>query len=164
MRLNKIENINLIRKIAWSYHKTTGIDWDELFSEALYHYMIMLHNYEIKENATKGKLSTYLWAAISNNLKTFIKQYRDIHSPLDSIEDTNVAEWYTDNSDPFWQELTEEAQGIANLILKYSEHFVCLTSDQIEQRVVNILSRRGWSLEKIHAGLYNLKAVCNYKF
>jgi DNA-directed RNA polymerase specialized sigma24 family protein len=41
-----MENINLIRKLAWSFHKTTGMSYDELFSEASIYYLESFHNYQ----------------------------------------------------------------------------------------------------------------------
>lgn len=162
MRLaGKIENVNLIRKIAWSFHKTTGIEWEELFSEALFKYVLLLKEYDIEENASKGKISTYIWTAVSNSLKSYIEQYGKIHQPLEHLDDVDEVNWNSYNGAPFWESLTPEANSVANLILKYSEHFVCLTPEQVEQRVINILSRLGWSKEKINTGISDLIKACN---
>ena len=36
--------INLLRKIAWSFHKTTGLEWDNLFSETIQAYYKAMEN------------------------------------------------------------------------------------------------------------------------
>ena len=63
-----MENINLIRHIAWSFHHTTGIDYQELFSEACLAYCEALQSF----NPEKGKLNNYATTLIHNKLKTFI--------------------------------------------------------------------------------------------
>ena len=118
----------------------------------------------MEEDISKGKLSTYIWISISNCLKIYIEQYGKIKEPLERMDDMGELDRYSSNNHPFWEELTIEAQVVANLILKYSQHFVCLTPEQIEQRVINILSKKGWSMEKILYGLNDLETVCNYKF
>ena len=41
-----MEDINLIRKIAWSFHHTTGHDWDDLFQEGALAYLECLAKYK----------------------------------------------------------------------------------------------------------------------
>lgn len=159
--VGKIDNVNLIRKIAWSFHKTTGIEWEELFAEALFKYILLLKENELEEDESKGKISTYIWTSISNSLKTYIEQYGKINQPLEHLEDFDAINWNSTNHPPFWECLNSEAQSVANLILKYSEHFVCLTPEQVKQRVMNILSKRGWSDDKILYGLSALEKAFN---
>jgi RNA polymerase sigma factor (sigma-70 family) len=73
-----MENIDLIRKIAWYFHKRTGIDWDDLFQEAALIYLEKLEDYD----PSKGKLSTYMWHVISSHLKNFIKRWNKYYTPL----------------------------------------------------------------------------------
>ena len=51
-----MKHLNLIRKIAWSFHKTTGLDWDELFQEATLSYLKALKTYDKK----RGAITTYV--------------------------------------------------------------------------------------------------------
>jgi hypothetical protein len=74
-------HLNLIRKIAWSFYNTTGIDWQELFSEASLAYCEALKNYDPK----KGRISTYLWNCIKSHLLNFIKEERKYQTPLDPL-------------------------------------------------------------------------------
>jgi len=162
MRLvGKIENVNLIRKLAWSFHKTTGIEWEELFSEALLRYVLLSQEYNLEENKSKGKISTFVWTSLSNYLKSYIEQHGRINQPLQCLDNMDEVDWNGYNSSPFWEDLTDEANGVANLILKYSEHFVCLTPEQVKQRVTKILSKLGWSEEKIKTGISDLEKAFN---
>ena len=47
--MENLKNINLVRKIAHSFNNTTGIDFDELFSEALVSYYEALADYKRKK-------------------------------------------------------------------------------------------------------------------
>ena len=150
--------INLIRKIAWSFHKTTGIDWDDLFSEAVEGYFNAMKHYDPK----KAKITTFITIYMTNHLLNYIKKQKEINLPLTSIEIEDFYYIPTHNPIPFWQSLTQDAQKIAELICKYSQHFVCLDSDQAEQRVIQIMthSKLGWTEERTLAGLKDLKQAC----
>ncbi len=149
-----MENINLLRKIAWSFHKSTGLNWDDLFSEACWLYCKALNSY----NPSKGKLSTYVWWLVSSELKDYVKRYR-LEKELccffeDSKKDYPVSYSY------FFESLSNEAQTIAKLILTTPNKFVVLSSDKIEERIEHIMRRRGWSEKKIQSGLNDLKLAC----
>lgn len=63
-----IEHIDLIKKFAWTFHKTTGIEWNELFSEALLAYCEAINSYD---NEKKTKESSWVFVCVQNKLKTF---------------------------------------------------------------------------------------------
>ncbi|KKM94686.1 hypothetical protein LCGC14_1195820 [marine sediment metagenome] len=60
--------INLIRQITWSFNRTTGIDWNELFGEACLAYCEALLSYKPEGGS---KMSTWLFICIKNKLLTF---------------------------------------------------------------------------------------------
>ena len=78
-----MKDINLIRKIAWSFHKSTGLDWDDLFQEAALAYLEALQSYDKR----KGKLSTHAWHCIVSRLKNYWKKEREWQEPLLDIEE-----------------------------------------------------------------------------
>jgi DNA-directed RNA polymerase specialized sigma subunit len=68
---SEIENVSMIRKLAWSFHKSTGVDYKELFSEACLAYCESLKTF----NPLKGcKQTTHAWTVIQNQLCDFVKQ------------------------------------------------------------------------------------------
>lgn len=150
--MKQIENINLIRKIAWSFHTTTGIELEELCAEATLAYLESLKKYD----PSRGKITTYAWWYIHCHLKNYLKsQAKHNHTP--SIDDVYADKPVTNT--PFWESLSQEAQQIADLILSAPRLFMCLDSEETAQRVANILTRQGWSAKKINTGLYDLKAA-----
>jgi DNA-directed RNA polymerase specialized sigma subunit len=79
------EHLNLIRKIAWSFYSSTGIEWQELFSEASLQYCEALKSYDPE----KGRITTHLWNCIKSGLINFVKKenkYRSYFLPLNGSE------------------------------------------------------------------------------
>jgi hypothetical protein len=151
--MKQMENMGLIRKIAWSFHSTTGLDFDELCSEMIVYYYEGLKLY----NPKRGKLTTFMWWWLDGWMKIYIKKCADQNMP--SIEDLDIDT--PDPSTPFLELLSEEAQQIAKIVLCTSKAFVCLTPTEAEARVAAILTRRpGWTPQKIQRGITELKAAC----
>lgn len=77
------KEFNIIGKIAKSFHKTTGLDYDDLYSEGLLAYCLCAHKYEKKY----GAKNTFLYHVINNHLKNYIdKNYtRQIHTVSFSV-------------------------------------------------------------------------------
>jgi len=67
-----MENINLIRKIAWTVHCATGEELDDLLQEGMLAYYQGLKTYD----PNKGKLSTYMWHVVMSRLKNYAKVKR----------------------------------------------------------------------------------------
>ena len=64
------KDMNFIRKIAWSFHKTTGLEWEDLFQEAAIAYIQSIKTY----SKSKGSLTTYAYKAASNRLKDYSRK------------------------------------------------------------------------------------------
>ena len=106
-----MENINLVRKIAWDFHKSTGLDWNDLFQEAALAYLESMETYD-KE---KGAVSTHVWHCITSRLKNYLQQERDWVYPLVDIEDAFKEPIYYDS---FWFKIPEDIQKQVNIILE----------------------------------------------
>jgi len=68
--LNNLENIKLVRRLAWSFNFTTGIEFSELQSEALLAYTEAMNTYDPE----KCKISTHLYNRIHNALIDYCKR------------------------------------------------------------------------------------------
>jgi RNA polymerase sigma factor (sigma-70 family) len=110
-----MNDMNLIRKIAWSFHKSTGYDWDDLFQEAAIAYIHAMKTYD----PSKGySISTYVWGVITNSLKSFL-QKENLWSSR--VCDLKEARWVTRTDPHFWEEIPLEIQGEVEVILRDSE-------------------------------------------
>lgn len=66
-----LEDLDLIRKITWAFVRSnTGVEYDDLFSEACVAYLEALPRYD----PAKGKKSTYMYHCISGKLKSVLQQ------------------------------------------------------------------------------------------
>jgi len=82
------EHLNLLRKIAWSFYNTTGLDWQELFSEAALAYCEGVQNLKTHYDSSKGQISIYLWNCVKSHLLNYIKKQHKYSSPLCHSLDT----------------------------------------------------------------------------
>jgi hypothetical protein len=152
-----VENIDLIRKIAWSFHKSTGLDWDDLFQEGYLAYEEAMKSYD----PDKGKISTHCWKAITSRLNCYIFDEKKWRQPLVDIDKIRTDKLPALTTSPFWELLTDEAMQIAKVIIRTPNKYVYATSDYACERVYSVMKARGWSHNKINKGLYDLIVVCN---
>jgi RNA polymerase sigma factor (sigma-70 family) len=143
-------NINLIRKIAWSFHHTTGIEFDELFSEACLAYCESLKKYDNK----RGKMTTYAYMYIQNHLKNYLKKnQRQIH--VVSFEDIQYDKHI--NYHQLIDQMSQEAIQISTILTHYSKYFACPSQIDSRKRIIKMMLQRGWSLEKIWIGFNDIR-------
>lgn len=147
-----VENINLIRKLAWSFHKSTGIDWNDLFQEASLAYLEALRTYD----PAKGKITTHAWHTISNQLKTYIERERRVNPPcLDLEEARHVSLSYT----WLWESLPVETHDVVGVILDNPEKLIGLDLKDARVKLRMILNQEGFSREEIRGAIRVLKKV-----
>ena len=72
-------HLNLIRDLAWSYQKSTGIEWEELFGEACLGYAKALASYD-SDNGTK--ITTWATFIMERHLNTYLKQKRGLFESI----------------------------------------------------------------------------------
>jgi hypothetical protein len=159
------ENVDLIRKIAWMFHDTTGIEFEELFSEAALAYCEGLENGRHPYDPEKGNITTYMWHRITNHLRDYLKKqpsykfsYNHEGIPLRCV-DVKYMDRPISNV-PFWEALNNEAQEIANIVLSSPKTYLrCSGKIEAIKKVERVLKDQGWDKEKIKYGINNLKLV-----
>ena len=83
--MKTVENINLIRKLAWSFNSTTGIDYQELVGEATLAYYEALNDYD---NTKGAKSTSWCYLRVKNHLINYCKREKRIKTDsLDGIPD-----------------------------------------------------------------------------
>jgi len=155
------KHVNLIRKIAWSFHRSTGLEWDDLFQEAAVAYYESLESYD----ESRGKITTHAWNCISNRLKNYLKEQeeykaRKSEEELFSIEDVEMTRHPAEMASDFWESLTEDAKVVANMIIFTPRKYLYSTSQEVENRITRIMQRKRWSKQKIELAILSLKAAC----
>lgn len=145
-----MENINLIRKVAWSFHKSTGIDWDDLFQEAALAYLEALRTHDPK----RGKITTHAWMTMSNSLKYYIEREQRVNPPSDDIEEArHVSLSYT----WLWENIPTECYDVVNCILDHPDRFNGLDLKEARVQLRILLNQEGYSLDKIRGAIRVLK-------
>jgi len=155
------DNINLVRKIVWSFHHSSGLEWDDLFQEAAIAYYEALKTYD----NSRGKITTHAWHCITNRLKNYLKEQEEYKSrkyegELCSLEDVILTRHPAQTASDFWESLTEDTKEIANIVLTTPKKFVCLPYDKVEERIFHLMERRGWPTERTQRSLQDLRLAC----
>ncbi len=149
-----MENINLIRKMAWSFHSTTGISYDELFSESALAY------YEAKEKYTpemKTKLTTWAFMIIKNRLINFCKSEKmATYLQLDNVNDNYITE-YTEPFFELYDELSNTSKIITDEILNNRQVYSTELPKTARGEIVIKLREKGWSWPKIWDSIRTIK-------
>ena len=153
--------LNLIRKIAWSYNKTTKINFDDLFSEACIGYLEGQKRYD----PSKGtKETTFLWDIMKSHLNSIIPNYQKFPktevnqmepcSPLDLL--LTKEKW--DKQSVWKGSLSKEARMICKMIFESPHEFLVLNAPKLSRGAVkDRLREMGWSWEKIWSGFREIK-------
>jgi|WetSurSiteA1Bulk_404760.scaffolds.fasta_scaffold32458_3 RNA polymerase sigma factor (sigma-70 family) len=160
MKKKQIEHINLLRKIAWSFHRSTGIDFDDLFQEAYLAYNYAMKTYDPK----RGKITTYLWWCIGSELKRYVKREREAWGVVVSFDDEPATYALPDHQEPasvFLDSLTEEARELAAIILSAPKIFIEIPPPDAKQRLANVLVRKGWRWRDIWIGMKDMESACS---
>mgnify|MGYP001302788555 FL=1 len=155
-----MEHINLIRKIAWSFHDSTGLDWDDLFQEAAYHYLRALKSYDPSK---KVSLSTYVWNFVKNELILYIRKEKmqgmtPVKEPS-SMLPLESAKTLDYSPRPYWESLSQEAQNAANEIIQHPEEFSCLDPLNARLYLRYKLINNNWTVKNVRNAIKELKAV-----
>ena len=157
--------LNIVRKVVWSYTRSTGLDFDELCSEAYIAYLETAPSYD----PSKGKKTTFIWNVVRNHINSLLKAKKEALVDEEAI-DMMVEE--RDELDPEqvvlaeenWRELFESLSPDAKMIclLVVNDGEVYLDTDKPRESrgiIARELKARGWSENKIWATFREIKQI-----
>jgi len=160
------KDIKLILKIAWSFHKTTGIDVNELLNEACLGYMESLKTHD----PAKGKRSTWAVAIMKNRLVTYLSTTQRYNKRFPSLE-ADQLEGIKGNQPPAdeslifkeaLQKMTPDSQNICKLIFTSPIDFLEVGPPKlIRGELYRLLRKQGWSWPKIWFCFNEIKQILN---
>lgn len=164
-----MENNNLVRRIAWSFSTSTGLSFDDLYQEGIIAYLEALKTYD----KDKGRISTYMWACISNQLKNYVKEenkHRDNTVSIVEIvpsefgEDLPANEFEHELIDndfdrqiSFMESLTKGASELLDVIIDSQMELLCLNKNDVNDKIKEKMKVSGWKRNKILGDLKELK-------
>lgn len=175
-----MEDLNLIRKVAWDVHSITGFEFEELFSEASLKYC------ELRwlKGDKAGKFSVFAYKSMKNHLISFVmkeKQMKDFFVRMDDLLlDAGMAEMEVDEGidaaietkmqyEYQFESLEADLQVIADLILNDPK----AEYDNIPPKCARGLLRQqlrklGWVYPRINSALQKFNSqidvICNHIF
>jgi len=146
-----MDDINLLRRIVWSFYYTTHVNIDDLFQEAALAYLKGMQSYDPK----RGKISTHIWHCVTKHLVNYTKM-----ELKHNAADLSTAHYATANTPtPFWHGLTADAQAIARTVLKTPNAFAWLNKADVYLRIKYIFTNKGWSSTRIQTAINELNAI-----
>lgn len=156
-----MENMKLVHKIAWSFHRTTGLPVEDLISEASLAYVEGVSKFDPE----KATITTYMYPRIRCHLIDYCKsQGLQRHEPLpDDLNtgmpcpDTSTAS--QENRTAFKQAIqgsSEEVKYLAWMIFKSPEEFVGHAS---RGKVKDKLRENGWTWSMIWRAFGEVKEL-----
>jgi DNA-directed RNA polymerase specialized sigma24 family protein len=148
------KHVNLVRHLAWSFHRSTGIEWKELFSEACVIYFEVVGF----RDAEKGAETTWLYRCIQNRLINFCKKEQRFQNP------TGIDDWYVNTTDVFQElfhpelKLSEDTKAVIEMVLQDHLRYALPPQKAI------VLIRRDLQLKKKWTGPRAWTAMRNLAF
>ena len=135
----------LLKRLAWSFHSTTGIEWWELYEAALDAYYNALQSYDQKKGTV---YSTWLWRHVNQSLINFTKREKrhpKYHPAL------------LEEQSSFRERLSQDAEAIVSIMMQNPQHFTSIGRKAALEECSIILQKHGWKMPRIWAAVKDLK-------
>ena len=145
----------MIKKLVWSFHYDSGIEYQELLSEALLTYVRALRDYEKR---SKTKLSTYIYSRIFNRLTNFCKWWQA--TPEANTEELPSLS-YVPDYEFFHQNIPAETAELITELLDNEEDYSQIKPKQARGRLIAHLREKGWAWSKIWRTFREIKNNLN---
>ena len=155
--------LNIVRKVVWSYARSSGLDFDELCSEAYLAYLEAAPSYD----PARGKKSTFIWNVVRNHINNLLKKKKEIPVDKEAMETLLEGREELDPerliiAEECWEELfnslSPDAKMICLLVLNDDE--IYLNTDKPREArgiIARELKARGWAENKIWATFREIK-------
>ena len=137
--------LQLMRKIVWSFHITTGEDWNDLFQEAFLGFLEAREKY----NPKKGKFSSFLWIVISDRLKKYLREEKESSGKFLNKLDDDLQSLIIH---PISTDILEMIKVIGDNV----GGLISLPRKETKRKVYEIMLKHGWSFKKTEQVLQEL--------
>lgn len=152
----------LLHKFAWSYKNTTGIEEEELFSEACVAYMTAIMTYDATKEA---KLSTWISYCVKNRLNSFVATFHS--DKAFTLFDEEKWESFPANDkfdaifsfSDIYQQLSPKAKFVCDLVINKQETLDGIPPKLARGEIQRQLRQLGWVWSDIWGTFTELKKV-----
>ncbi len=146
--------LNLIKKVARSFHNTTGYDWEELFAEAAIGYAEALQSYDSKKGS---KCTTWAYTCMQNRLITFLQQERK--NKFISRDESWID--FPIYQTPFFEifdSLSPDCKIIAQMVLDDPHSYLEVPAKMARGLIVNtLIVKNKWTWRRVWDAIRNIK-------
>lgn len=161
-----MENLDLIRELAWTFKEKTNLDYTELFSRASEAYCEAQERFDPKQGV---KFTTFAYTHIKNMLINYCKKETREQSRYIPHGEFPVSIHPTQSIESdFWEEVEnwpQECLQVAKMILKSPEKFLGETPNFSRpdgtplQRVKKTLRSKGWTHHMVSNTIRQMKTL-----
>jgi len=138
----RTDHMKLIRSIAWSFHFTTGLPFEDLYSEACLQYCIGMKDY--KEENRSAKRTTFLYRYITNGLIFYIQRERRVKDIIWAME-IRRQESYHPVYEFFGNDFPPDVQTILDFIRESNGEISDVAPKIARGKIFRELIKRGWT-------------------
>jgi len=160
---NEQMELNIVRKVVWSYARSTGLDFDELCSEAYLAYLEAAPSYD----PSIGKKTTFIWRVVQNHINNLLKKNaKEIATDKEAMETLlegreELGPEQIIIAEECWEELFNSLSPEAKMIfflLNSSEVYINTDKPREARGIIaRELKAWGWGESKIWATFRELK-------
>lgn len=152
----------MLHKIAWNFHNTTGVDVDDLFSEANLAFLHAFRTWDPK----KGELGTRIWVMVTNRLKSYLRKQSSKVLPVIDMDDLVFEDprhevEAKESFDEILSSLSEEARDLVQIVLYSPGDFMRESARATRGALTRFLRQNDWPVEKIARCYREVKGVLN---
>jgi len=155
----------LIHKLTHKFHNRTGIEYEDLFSEACLIYAKAINHYD----PNKAKETTYIWHCINNGLIDYC--FRDKHENEVELDENTIFDYKNNPEEElinkefkslFLSKLSEEAKEVCQIIFESPGEFLEVMSPKASRGLlIKKLRKMEWTWKSIWDSIKEIKTILN---
>jgi len=162
---NMKQYLPLIHKLTHKFHNRTGIEYEDLFSEACLIYAKAINHYD----PDKAKEITFIWNCINNGLIDYC--LRDKHENEVELDENTIFD-HKNNPEKelinkefkslFLSKLSEEAKEVCQIIFESPGEFLEVMSPKARRGLlIKKLRKMEWTWKSIWDSIKEIKTILN---
>ena len=151
-----MENLNFLRKIAWSFHRSTNQEWDDLFQDIALIYLEALKDYDPE----KGEVIPFVKSRIVNQMRN--KWRKAIYSHIPTVPLCYANGVVLEEPD-LLESLSHKETLVVRQILTNFDKYSMLTSRRAKEELGRVLvEEENWNWCQVWDVVKELKQTLSY--
>jgi len=150
---DQLKDLGIARQLAWSFNSTTGIEYGELYAEAMLAYAEAINTYK---SDSKTKFSTWAYIRIKSALINFVhRENVPTQVDLNRVNFSTKVGYYWELEDQF----SKDAKTIAGMVISNPYQYIGKPPKYIRGQLKNELREKGWTWSRIYTAFKDMKQV-----